>query len=244
MDEEVNQPTMEINCVLNLAFGTDLAEPRKSTETMPKNYEQDGKGDDAIVSLHYFAGGSANWWITEKDMETPEEPGQHQAFGLANMFGGPTDQDAELGYISIVELLAAGAELDFYFKPRTLRELKAPLHTVPVGEAPDIDAHVDSEEDRALARITSASGSSHPEMPYEKGGCSVRSRLPSVDLIASGYEWICPKCNHFNTEIEASESVTCKNAECHEQFTTNPPEHAYGWGDLCGRVRKDDGMIG
>jgi len=23
-----------------------------------------------------------------------------------------------------------------------------------------------------------------------------------VDLIASGYEWICPKCNAFNTEIE------------------------------------------
>jgi hypothetical protein len=107
-------------------FIDKMSELTRIVETMPKTYEQDGKGDDAIVSLHYFAGGSANWWITEKDMETPEEPGQHQTFGLANMFGSPIDQDAELGYISIVELLAAGAELDFYFKPRTLRELKAP----------------------------------------------------------------------------------------------------------------------
>jgi hypothetical protein len=108
-------------------FFDKLVELAAIVSSMPKTYEQDGKGDDAIVSLHYFAGGSANWWITEKDMETPEEPGQHQAFGLANFFGGPTDQDAELGYISIVELLAAGAELDFYFKPRTLRELKFPI---------------------------------------------------------------------------------------------------------------------
>ena len=98
---------------------------------MPKTYEQDGKGDDAIVSLHYFTGGG-NWWITEKDAETPDEPGQHQAFGLANCFGGPDDQDAELGYISIVELLAAGAELDFHFRPRTLRELKAPTPKQPL----------------------------------------------------------------------------------------------------------------
>lgn len=91
---------------------------------MPKTYEQDGKGDQAMVYLHYFAGGSANWWITERDVETADEPGQHQAFGLANIFGGPNDQDAELGYISIVELLEVGAELDFYFEPRTLAQLK------------------------------------------------------------------------------------------------------------------------
>jgi hypothetical protein len=63
-------------------------------------------------------GGSANWWITERDV-TAE---QHQAFGLANLFGGP--EDAELGYISIAEIIAAGGEIDLHFEPTTVRALK------------------------------------------------------------------------------------------------------------------------
>lgn len=82
--------------------------------TMPKTYEQDGKGDEATVYLHYFTP-SADFYITEKDMGAE----QIQAFGLACM-GWP-----EMGYISIEEILAAGAELDFYFEPCTLREIKA-----------------------------------------------------------------------------------------------------------------------
>ena len=87
--------------------------------TMPKTYEQEGKEDQAIVSLHYFRG-NQDWYITEKDMETPEEPGQHQAFGMTDLGHG-----GELGYISIVELVAHGVELDLYFKPRTLAEIRA-----------------------------------------------------------------------------------------------------------------------
>ena len=65
--------------------------------TMPKTYEQDGLGDEAIVHLHYFRG-NQDWYITEKDKGDPDEPGQQQAFGLADLgYGG------ELGYISIVE---------------------------------------------------------------------------------------------------------------------------------------------
>lgn len=45
-----------------------------------------------------------------------------------------------------------------------------------------------------------------------------------VDLIASGYEWICPKCDSLNHEIEAKENVTC--SECKGKFSTSPPEHA------------------
>lgn len=95
---------------------------------MPQTYEQDGLGAQAICHLHYFAGGSANWWITEKDKGSPDdeeqgvEPGQHQAFGLANMFGGP--EDGELGYISIAEILANRGELDLHFEPRTIAKLK------------------------------------------------------------------------------------------------------------------------
>jgi hypothetical protein len=87
---------------------------------MPKTYDQDGLGDNAIAHLHYFVGG-CDWWITEKDAETPAEPGQHQAFGIANLGYGP-----ELGYISIVELLANGAEFDLYWHPKTVGQLIPP----------------------------------------------------------------------------------------------------------------------
>src|ERR1035437_4871530 len=40
----------------------------KIITTMPKVPEQDGKGDKAIVHLHYFKAG-CDWWITEKDTE-------------------------------------------------------------------------------------------------------------------------------------------------------------------------------
>ena len=87
-------------------------------ESMPRVYEQDGKGDDAVVYLHYFTG-SQDWYVTELD--TSEE--QLQAFGLADFGDG-----GEMGYINISELIAHGVELDLYWKPRTLsaiRERKA-----------------------------------------------------------------------------------------------------------------------
>jgi hypothetical protein len=46
----------------------------------------------------------------EKDAD-PDHVGQMQAFGIADLGMG-----AELGYISIPELLENGAELDLYFK--------------------------------------------------------------------------------------------------------------------------------
>lgn len=81
---------------------------------MPKTYEQDGLGDQAVAHLHYFHGAS-DWYITEKDMES----GVAQAYGMSNLGYGP-----ELGYISIKELTAAGAELDLHFTPTTLLEIK------------------------------------------------------------------------------------------------------------------------
>ena len=47
-----------------------------------------------------------------------------------------------------------------------------------------------------------------------------------VDVIASGYEWTCPKCERFNTEIECTIQVQCYI--CERVFETNPPEHAIG----------------
>ena len=86
--------------------------------TMPKTYEQENLGDQAIVSLHYFRG-NMDWYITEKDVETIDNPGQHQAFGLADFGNG-----GELGYISIVELVKNGVELDLYFTPCTIASVR------------------------------------------------------------------------------------------------------------------------
>lgn len=114
--------------------------------TMPKTYDQDGIGDAAIVHLHYFRG-NMDWFITERDVETPEEPGQHQAFGLADLgYGG------ELGYISIVELIRAGVDFDLYWTPRTLGEVKAKR----AGKA--VDFHDDKPDERADMHVTTQPG--------------------------------------------------------------------------------------
>ncbi len=97
-------------------FIDTLVELAERILAMPKTYEQDGLGDDAIVYLHYFKN-NMDWYITEKDMEVE----QIQAFGLADL-----GMDcAELGYISIEELTEYGAELDLHWTPKTLREVKA-----------------------------------------------------------------------------------------------------------------------
>ncbi len=96
-------------------FFDKLVELGDRVATMPKTYEQDGMGDQAVAHLHYFTGGF-DWYITEKDMEAE----QLQAFGLADLGHG-----GELGYIAISELIAHGAELDMYFTPSTLATIKA-----------------------------------------------------------------------------------------------------------------------
>jgi hypothetical protein len=84
-------------------------------DTMPRTYDQDGKGDDAIAYLHYFVGG-CDWYITERDMN--EE--QLQAFGLCDLgMGFP-----EIGYVSLPEITAAGAELDLHWTPKPLKVIK------------------------------------------------------------------------------------------------------------------------
>lgn len=52
-----------------------------------------------------------------------------------------------------------------------------------------------------------------------------KEELPMVDIIASGYEWICPVCEEFNAEIEITETVKCP--ACGEEFNTNPADHVY-----------------
>lgn len=81
---------------------------------MPKTYETEGQGTEAVAHLHYFMG-NMDWYITEVDIEDE----QLQAFGLANLgYGG------ELGYINIKELAANNIELDFYWTPTKLKDIK------------------------------------------------------------------------------------------------------------------------
>ena len=47
-----------------------------------------------------------------------------------------------------------------------------------------------------------------------------------VELIASGYEWNCPECETFNTEIEITEHVECDN--CNQVFFVSESYHARG----------------
>ncbi|SEN73817.1 DUF2958 domain-containing protein [Nitrosomonas marina] len=92
-----------------------LIEIANTIKNMPKTYDQDGMGDKAVAHLHYFKG-SADWYITEKDMEDE----QLQAFGLADLYG----DGGELGYISIQELIDTGVELDFYWTPKSIEEIR------------------------------------------------------------------------------------------------------------------------
>ena len=97
-------------------FVEKLLELADRIKSMPKTYEQDGKGDDAVVHLHYFLN-DMNWYITERDMEDE----QIQAFGYCDLgWGCP-----ELGYVSIDEITQAGAELDLYWTEKTLGEVKS-----------------------------------------------------------------------------------------------------------------------
>lgn len=120
----------QMSTITDLCFGEEgqffldkMKEYGERIESMPKTYEQDGKGDEAIAYLHYFIGG-CDWYITEKDKGSPddEKPGQQsQAFGMVRLHPG---NEWELGYISIEEVTSYGAELDLHFTPCTLAELK------------------------------------------------------------------------------------------------------------------------
>ena len=79
---------------------------------MPRTYETDGQGLKAVAVLHYFTP-AFDFYITEKD----RSGGTQQAFGLA------IAPERELGYISIRQLVEAGAELDLYWTPKTLTEI-------------------------------------------------------------------------------------------------------------------------
>lgn len=56
-----------------------------------------------------------------QDDPADEKGKQHQAFGVADLFG----DGGELGYISIPEITAEGAELDFHWTPKTIAQVRS-----------------------------------------------------------------------------------------------------------------------
>lgn len=96
-------------------FKSKLASLADLVRAMPRTYDQDGLGMEAIAYLHYFRGGM-DWYITERDMA----PDQYQAFGLADLAAG----EPELGYININNLTRHRVELDLYWTPKPLSQIK------------------------------------------------------------------------------------------------------------------------
>ena len=84
---------------------------------MPAIYAQEGMGDAAKAHLHYFLGGS-DWYITERNVCDQ----QVEAFGFV-ILNGDLD-NAEMGYLSLKEILQYGAELDLHWVPTSLRDVK------------------------------------------------------------------------------------------------------------------------
>lgn len=117
--------TSQLNTLHHLAatseeaeyFVQKLQELEHLFESMPRVYEQEEKGDNAVIYLHYFRG-NQDAWITERD--TTDE--QLQAFGLIDLGMGP-----EIGYIPIKTLIENNFELDLYWQPITLKELKGTI---------------------------------------------------------------------------------------------------------------------
>ena len=88
---------------------------------MPRTYETRDE-ENPVAWLHYFRG-CTDVYITELDRGSPDDaPGesQSQAYGLVDLYG----DGGEIGYISLPEILATGIELDLYWKPKTLKEIR------------------------------------------------------------------------------------------------------------------------
>ena len=105
-------------------FKTMILELKNTIENMPQTYGTEGQGAEATATLHYFKGDS-DWYIIEKDAGDPDDdiPGvQAQAFGFACLNGDK--KNAEMGYISIQELIENGVELDLYYHQKTIGAIK------------------------------------------------------------------------------------------------------------------------
>lgn len=98
-------------------FIDNLWDLAKTIRGIPVTYNtEDVAAQDKVLHLHYFKGG-VDAWIVERDVGV-----QQQAYGKITVMGGGW-REAEWGYISIQELIENGVELDFYWTPKTVKEM-------------------------------------------------------------------------------------------------------------------------
>lgn len=95
-------------------FLDKIKELTSIVRNMPKTYETDGQGEEAVAYLHYFKNGF-DWYITEKDMESE----QLQAFGYVSSL----HEVLACGYISIRDLVVNNIELDLHWKPTKIKDI-------------------------------------------------------------------------------------------------------------------------
>jgi len=50
--------------------------------------------------------------------------------------------------------------------------------------------------------------------------------IPIVDVIASGYEWVCPECGELHTIYEFPKNPIVRCPDCGCKVELNIPEHA------------------
>lgn len=172
-------------------FKDKLIEVANVIRTMPKTYGQDGMGDKAIAYLHYFKGGG-DWHITEKDMEDE----QLQAFGLADLgYGG------ELGYINIQELIDTGVELDLYWTPKTIREIKG----LPDNEKDDPNIGREWNAVWGRQKIIGIFGGDLYEVKTIEDGVIRRYRMSEIERIITDDEYkLTPE---YAKEVDEREEV-------------------------------------
>jgi uncharacterized protein (DUF983 family) len=54
-------------------------------------------------------------------------------------------------------------------------------------------------------------------------------RQPLRDMVASGYEWVCPKCEKLCLEIEIPKTMTVYCEDCDIEYEVSNWEHATAW---------------
>ena len=85
---------------------------------MQKADDQEGQGAWATVQLRYFLS-ACDWYIVNLDPVA----GVERAAGFVTREGASLDADPVI--ISVAELVACGAQLDLYFPPRSVGQLRA-----------------------------------------------------------------------------------------------------------------------
>lgn len=181
-------------------FVTRLTRLADHIDAMPKSYDTDGQGDDAIVQLHYYTP-SSDWWIIEKDAECdtyskdpeyPEPDGHRRAYGYVCL-NGDTDC-AEPGYVSLPHLFeeSRNLELDLHWTPKPLREVKAKVEGTTPSPDPIFGGATlmvgASQPERSARPEQDAPATPAPAPPPERSGSpSNVIHLPGRRRIPDGF---------------------------------------------------------